>query len=104
MRENPPSKLERRVAEAAGAALARQNYVAPLDVLTGIGWLPQTLVDTWRQGRVDCLEELMSAQPGKRASALEYLVHWARGAGDAGRDQLRGRDKGPAGAALHRRR
>jgi hypothetical protein len=79
--ENPPSKLERRVAAAAEAALARQKYVAPLDVLTGIGWLPQTMVDSWRQGRVDHLEKLLSAEPGKRASVLEYLGHWAAAAG-----------------------
>ena len=79
--QNPPSKLERRVAEAAEAALARQKYVAPLDVLTGIGWLPQTLVDRWRQGRVDHLEKLLSVQPGKRADALEYLDRWAQAAG-----------------------
>jgi len=78
---NPSSNLQRRVVDAAEAALARQKYVAPLDVLTGIGWLPQTLVDNWRHGRVDHLEELLSVAPDKRASALEYLDRWARGTG-----------------------
>jgi hypothetical protein len=78
--ENPPQELERRVAEAAADALARQKYVAPIDVLTGIGWLPHTFVERWRQGRVDYLEQLLSVQPGKLASALEYLDRWARGA------------------------
>jgi hypothetical protein len=81
VRENPPSKLERRVAAAAEAALASRHYVAPLDVLTGIGWLPPILVDNWRQGRVDHLEAALSAQPGKRAAVLEYLDRWARAAG-----------------------
>ncbi len=79
--QNPPSKLERRVAAAAEAALARQHYVAPLDVLTGIGWLPRRTVDNWRQGRVDHLEAAVSAQPDKRAAVLEYFDRWAKTAG-----------------------
>ncbi len=39
------------------------------------------MVDRWRQGRVDYLEKLVSAEPGKRASVLEYLGRWAQAAG-----------------------
>ena len=31
--------LEKRVVAAAEAALAERGYVAPLDVLVGVGWL-----------------------------------------------------------------
>ena len=34
------NKLRDRVVRAAEAALAESSYVAPVDVLTGIGWLP----------------------------------------------------------------
>ncbi|MQA87189.1 MAG: DUF2293 domain-containing protein [Streptosporangiales bacterium] len=78
MSQDPPSKLERRVVAAAEAALSRQKYVAPLDVLIGIGWLPSTLVDGWRQGRVPHLEERLPVGPDKRASALEFLQRWAQ--------------------------
>jgi hypothetical protein len=78
---NPPSKLERRVVEVAEAALARQKVVAPLDVLTGLGWLPHRVADGWRQGRVDHLEKLLSVHPEKRAAALEYLRRWAEHGG-----------------------
>jgi hypothetical protein len=71
------SSLRRRVAAEAEAALARQKFVAPLDVLTGLGWLPVTVADRWRQGRVDCLEAVLTVDPAKRASALEYLRQWA---------------------------
>ena len=36
----PVTKLERRVVAAAEQALERQRHVSPLDVLTGLGWLP----------------------------------------------------------------
>ncbi len=79
--QNSSSKLERRVIVAAEAALTRQRFVAPLDVLTGIGWLPITVVDRWRQGRVGYLEELLSLDPAKVASVLAYLDGWARRGG-----------------------
>jgi hypothetical protein len=44
----PGSKLERRVETAAEAALMRQHYVSPLDVLIGMGWVPLGLVTDWR--------------------------------------------------------
>lgn len=75
------SKLERRVIAAAAAAIAKQKYVAPLDVLTGIGWLTPRSVEAWRQGRVDCLEEMLSAEPSRRADVLEYLRRWAESGG-----------------------
>jgi hypothetical protein len=50
-------RLEDRVARAAEVALDRQRFVAPVDVLTGLGWLPVSMVDQWRQGRLPHLEE-----------------------------------------------
>jgi hypothetical protein len=37
--------LERRVLAAANAALARNKFVAPIDVLTGLGWLRKENAD-----------------------------------------------------------
>lgn len=62
-RENQ-AKLTRRVVSAAEAALARNGVVAPVDVLTGIGWLPPTLVEEWRRGRVDHLERQAAVPAG----------------------------------------
>jgi hypothetical protein len=73
----PQSRLERRVVDAAEAALTRNESVSPLEVLTGIGWLPWSLVEDWRSGRVDCLEQLLSVHPDKLAAALEHLRGWA---------------------------
>jgi hypothetical protein len=36
----PRPRLERRVAGAAEALLARDRSVSPIDVLVAIGWLP----------------------------------------------------------------
>jgi hypothetical protein len=69
----PATKLERRVVTAAEQALTRQRYVSPLDVLTGMGWLPPALVTDWRQGRVPHLEAVAAVSPDRLADALEVF-------------------------------
>lgn len=76
-----PDSLEGRVVGAAEAALAEQGAVSAVDVLVGIGWLPQTRVDEWRQGRVDCLERALTVKPEKLSAALLLFRHWARSQG-----------------------
>jgi hypothetical protein len=52
-------RLEERVVRAADDALARQQYVSPVDVLLGMGLLsPGQLLD-WRRGRIDFLERVI---------------------------------------------
>ena len=77
----PRIRIERRVVAAAEALLARDGSVSPIDVLAAIGWLPQRTVDRWRQGRVECLEQLAPVRPDKLAAALEHLRGWAAGNG-----------------------
>ena len=72
-----PPRLERRVVAAAETVLAREQSVSPLDVLAKIGWLPWGLVDDWRRGRVDYLEQVAQVQPDRLAAALEQLRRWA---------------------------
>lgn len=55
MNENT-KRLKRRVEGAAEASLARKKYVSSIDVLVGIGWLSQSTLDQWRQGRLTSLE------------------------------------------------
>lgn len=75
----PATKLERRVVTAAEQALSRQRSVSPLDVLTGMGWLPPGLVTDWRQGRVPHLEAVAAVSPDRLADALEVFHRWVRG-------------------------
>lgn len=75
------SKLERRVATAAEQALARQSYVSPLDVLTGMGWVPLGLVTDWRQGRAAHLEAVAAVPADRLADALEAFHRWVAGRG-----------------------
>ncbi|MGI8574909.1 MAG: DUF2293 domain-containing protein [Egibacteraceae bacterium] len=72
------SSIERRVVQAAEAALTDKHYVTPLDVLVGVGWLPAHLVDVWRQGRVDCIETVTQAGLGKISTAISVFRRWAR--------------------------
>ena len=54
-------KLEIRVVRAAEAALEAQNYVRPIDVLLGIGWLDPGAEKRWRQGQINYLERAVQA-------------------------------------------
>jgi hypothetical protein len=77
----PRSRLERRVVAAAEEVLAHAGSISPLDMLAAIGWLPQDMVDRWRQGRVECLEQLAAVRSDQLAAALEHLRGWAAGNG-----------------------
>jgi len=74
-------KLCERVIKAAEAALAAQNYVSPIDVLVGIGWLDPRAVKGWRQGQVDCLDRAIQTKPPRIAEAMDLLQSWAAAKG-----------------------
>jgi hypothetical protein len=77
----PASKLERRVMTAAEQALTRQRYVCPLDVLTGMGWVPLGLVTDWRQGRAPHLEAVATVSADRLTDALEVFQRWTASRG-----------------------
>lgn len=74
-------RLEQRVARAAEAALQEHKSITAIDVLIGLGWLHPSAVDRWRQGRVDYLEQVVQAGPGKVSSALRLFGGWATARG-----------------------
>ena len=76
-----PKSLEERVMAAAGAAVTSQKYVAPIDVLIGVGWLRPDQAEAWRRGRVSCLERVTGASFGKLSRALRILRRWAEHSG-----------------------
>jgi hypothetical protein len=73
------SRLERRVVAAAEDLLAEGSSVSPVDVLVEIGWLPRSVIDAWRQGRVENLEQVAPVRPDRLAEALGVLRGWAAG-------------------------
>ncbi len=72
----PATKLERRVVTAAEQALTRRHHVSPLDVLTGMGWVPPGRVTDWRQGRAPHLEAISAVSADRLADALEVFHRW----------------------------
>lgn len=76
MNENT-RRLQKRVERAAEAALAEQRYVSPVDVLVGIGWLPPSILEQWRQGRLTSLERGIEVDLHKLSSAMDLLRSWA---------------------------
>ncbi len=70
-------KLEARVVAAAEAALTRQEYVSPVDVLLGIGWLAPAHLKEWRTGRVPYLEGALQANLSRVSEAMRLFRSWA---------------------------
>lgn len=73
--------IQARVHRVAEQMLAEQQYVRPIDVLLGLGWLAPSHVDRWRQGRVPYLEQEVQAGLGKVSTAMLEFRRWARASG-----------------------
>ena len=69
--------IETRVARIAEATLAEQQFVTPIDVLIGLGWLAQPNVDRWQKGRITPLDRCIVVDHSKTAAALDALRRWA---------------------------
>ena len=77
MSRHSHTKLADRVVRAAEASLAAQDFVSPLEVLLGIGWVDVGTVRRWRQGQVECLEQVVQTNPSRIAEAMRLLRSWA---------------------------
>lgn len=66
-----------RVAHVAEAALAEQQFVTPIDVLIGLGWLDEAKADLWRAGFVSSLDRCLRAKPIEVTEAVKALGTWA---------------------------
>ena len=71
------ASIERRVHSAAEAALARQNFVSPLDVLVGAGFVTGKQVSDWRFGRIPYLERVATGGLGTLSRAMAVFRKWA---------------------------
>jgi hypothetical protein len=69
--------LQQRVERAAETALARNEYVRPVDVLIGMRWLQPSVLDEWRQGRLPSLESAVEVHLDRVSSAMQHLRSWA---------------------------
>jgi hypothetical protein len=74
-------EITARVRRVAEQALAANGYVAPIDVLVGLGWLAPVRVNEWRQGRLPALEDGVQANPAKISEAMGDFRRWARQCG-----------------------
>jgi hypothetical protein len=66
-----------RVRRVAEQTLAEKGYVAPIDVLVGLGWLAPARVDEWLQGRLPALERGVQANLPKISDAMAEFRRWA---------------------------
>ena len=73
--------LAARVARTAVAALQEKGYVAPIDVMIGMGWLSPSHVLEWRTQRLPFLERGIQANLQRVAEVMRLFGTWARQAG-----------------------
>ena len=66
---------------AAEAALTQRKFVTPVDVLVGIGWVPQSVVEQWRHGRLAYLECGVQANLSRLSTAMRVFRGWAQRSG-----------------------
>ncbi|CRK55778.1 hypothetical protein [Alloactinosynnema sp. L-07] len=71
-------RLATRVATVAEELLSRKKYVAPIDVLVGLGWLSGRVVASWEQGRTERLDAVAAVSGDRVAEAVTILADWAR--------------------------
>src|SRR6516165_6984847 len=69
--------VEGRVVRAAETALAHQQYVSAIDIITGAGLLAPTHVESWRKGRIDFLERVIQANLKKISLSMAMFRQWA---------------------------
>ena len=77
MKPENRSKLAERVIRAAEAALAARDYMSPIDVLVGIGWLDAGAVKRWRQGQIEFLENIVGTKLSRISEAMKLFRSWA---------------------------
>jgi hypothetical protein len=70
--------LSDRVTTIADEALASEGFVTAIDLFTGLGWLANAHVDSWRQGRLATLEVMVPVDSARAADALDLLRRWAQ--------------------------
>jgi hypothetical protein len=73
--------IQERVRRVAEQALAEQQYVRPIDILLGLGWLAPSQLDRWKQGRVPYLEQVIQGNLGKVSRAMTEFRRWAQVSG-----------------------
>jgi hypothetical protein len=71
------ASVETRVAPIAEALLAERQFVTPVDVLVGLGWLAQANVDRWTHGRVSSLDRCFGVDETTTVTTLGALRNWA---------------------------
>jgi hypothetical protein len=74
-------KLSGRIIKAAEASLAAKNYVSPVDVLVGIGWLDPPSLKRWQQGQVAYLGRVVQANLSRISEAMKLFRSWATAKG-----------------------
>lgn len=71
--------IEKCVIQTAETVLYRQQYVSPVDIFVGLGWLQPVHVQEWRKGRILYLEKVIQCNLGKISFVMKCFGKWARG-------------------------
>lgn len=69
--------INKRVVQVAESTLCHQQYVRPVDILMGIGYLQSVHLQDWRKGKIPYLESVIQANLGKISFTMKCFRAWA---------------------------
>ena len=69
--------IKKRVIQIAETVLYKQQYVSPIDIFIGIGWLQPVHVQEWRKGKIPYLEKVIHGNLGEISFAMKCFRKWA---------------------------
>lgn len=76
MTSKKQASIERRVHDAAQAALSSRKVVSPIDILVGAGFVTEKQLNDWRFGRIPYLERVACGNLRTRARAVSVFRKW----------------------------
>src|SRR5690242_1128068 len=70
-------EIEKRIIKTASEVLQQQQYIRPIDILLGLGWLCPNVMRDWRKGKIPYLEQGLQANLTKLSFAMQFFRKWA---------------------------
>jgi hypothetical protein len=71
------TNIKKRVLQTAETVLYEKQYVSPIDILIGIGWLQPINVQDWHKGKIPYLEKVIQVNLHKISLAMQCFSQWA---------------------------
>jgi hypothetical protein len=72
------TELKKKLKSVAGSLLYNKQFIAPVDLLIGLGYLTQKNYEAWRNGSIPFLERACSANLHRLSRVMKLLRNYAK--------------------------